>query len=701
MCPKQTGGSPNADEVPTAFPVVSLSSKVKRMSLVGSLEDLGLGEIMQIVSLSGKSGVLWIRSNHGEGHVLFRRGLIRGAFVKDGPRDLRDLVASAGVLPADQVAALDAAARAESVPLEALLCARTSLDAGCIDELRGRYVEETVLRMFGWPSGEFSFEIRDEPGGGEIAEDLLLRTGLNAQFLALEGTRMRDEGGVEAPEIGGASAAAAEDDETSFADFDDDEEASDDPFRSRARVDVATAGVLEAELEPATDDDTDAPLLATTAEDDTAVGFEAIPAVEPEPHDVEEPPALQISVLDLVDDEVDGEELPALLPAADDEGEAGAESADEETTLSAATPGDLARPAELLVPAAPTAGTTRPGAGPLAVVVVDPELAVLEWVKRALAPLPVRAHIFQRSEQAIARIRQYLVRGDVPLVLLSTATPPDPVSGAKDWAEIAARLRAQVPNVPLVLLAAPGVTVSPVNERAIPDALSARPDLTMLSDERARDRRETLAVELRGALERAHAKAAPRGPLAPPRQESADALRNLREVSARLRDPASRGDVLRLLLEYAGSVFDRVAIFAIREGEAFGVAQVGLPGAGGPDDEDLRKIRFPSDEPAWCRNVLTTRAPLRAALEDDGDRDLASRLGSTAPSELYAAPIESGERIAAVLYADNLGSRRPLGDTSALEVVLHEAGLALERAVLERALAQAEGERPATEPKPF
>src|SRR5690606_25148344 len=118
------------------------------MSLVGSLEDLGLGEILQIVSLSGKSGVLWIRSRHGTGHVVFSRGLIRGAFVKDGPRDLHALVAAAGVLPAEQLQALVQAARAEGAPLEALLCARTSLDAGCLDELRGRHVEETVLRMF-------------------------------------------------------------------------------------------------------------------------------------------------------------------------------------------------------------------------------------------------------------------------------------------------------------------------------------------------------------------------------------------------------------------------------------------------------------------------------------------------------------------------------------------------------------------------
>jgi hypothetical protein len=42
--------------------------------------------------------------------------------------------------------------------------------------------------------------------------------------------------------------------------------------------------------------------------------------------------------------------------------------------------------------------------------------------------------------------------------------------------------------------------------------------------------------------------------------------------------------------------------------------------------------------------------------------------------------------VIALLYGDNLPEDGPLGDTSALEVVLHHAGLALDRAALERAL---------------
>jgi len=592
------------------------------MSLVGSLEDLGLGEILQIVSLSGKSGVLLIHSPDGEGRILFRSGLIRGALVKDGPRDLCELLAQSGALPVAELDALQEEAQSDGAPLEALLTARTSLDAARLDELRERHVESTVLRMFSWRTGEFSFEIREEPGDGEV-EDLLLRAGLNAQFLALEGTRLRDEGGRSAR---GAAPRAAEE-----------------------RAGTASDGL-----------------------------------------DLDGPAELQITVLELVDEELDASALPQALEASD------GPSLDDEPTLGGASPGPTPQPLPAAAPRESSAPDAARGAPPAAledcaVVAVDRELAALEWIKRALAPASPRVHIFQSSEQAIARIRQYVARGERPVVVLTTATPPDPISGARDWSEIAARLRAQVPHVPIVLLAAPGSPVAPVSERAIPDALATRPDLTVLSDERARERRESLGIELRSALERARGKsAAPRGAA---RSESGDALRSLREVSARLRDPSSRGDVLRLVIDYAARSFERVAVFAVRDGEAQGVAQVGLAAAGGPDDVDLRRMRFPADEPAWFRKVAASRAPLRAAPDDEGDRDLAARLGREQPSEVYVAPIESGERIAAVLYADNLPSRRPLPDTSAVEVVLHEAGLALERSVLERALEEVEGER--------
>jgi len=44
------------------------------MGLVGSLEDLGLGDILQIVSLARKSGVLNLSSGEVKGKIIFKDG---------------------------------------------------------------------------------------------------------------------------------------------------------------------------------------------------------------------------------------------------------------------------------------------------------------------------------------------------------------------------------------------------------------------------------------------------------------------------------------------------------------------------------------------------------------------------------------------------------------------------------------------------
>ena len=97
---------------------------------------------------------------------------------------------------------------------------------------------------------------------------------------------------------------------------------------------------------------------------------------------------------------------------------------------------------------------------------------------------------------------------------------------------------------------------------------------------------------------------------------------------------------------------------------------------------------------AWFRSVLEHRHSLRAAPTDGGDYTLAALLGSAAAQEAYIAPIESGGEVVALVYADNLVSERPLGDSRALEVVLHHVGLALERSMLQRALAEAQNPDP-------
>ncbi len=560
------------------------------MSLVGSLEDLSLGDILQIIHLSRKSGTLWIRSAAGEGQVVFSAGLICGAFAKDGPGELRDLLLATGTLPSADLEAAVEEARARGLSLAAALEERRVVGAEALEELRRGHIEASVLRMFTWTSGEFSFEIQDRPD--DSTEDLFVRPGLNPQFLALEGTRLHDEA------------------------------------RGAASGDDALARAEEAVL-----------LVAAEEEDGDGPVAEA----------------------DLVDAEQAAE--PAVAEPA--------------KVRKAAAPAPPPAPPRLHAPGPPAA-----------VVAIDHDLASLEWLKAALAPSHPRVHIFQRSDQGISRIRQYLARAEMPLVVLSAEAPPDPVSGARDATEIIRRLKLQAPRMPVFLARRAGDPAEPGGADGVLD----KPTPTQLADPRCAAERARAAEVLRGAL-REHLARAPERPAGAVRRGelSPDTLARLRSASERLRDPASGGDVLSLALRFAAETFSRVAVFMVRDEQVLGLAQIGLPKAGGPGDAGIGEVTLPHRESAWFRRVIDRRSPARAAPEDEGDQRLAVLLGNAIPAEAYVAPIESGERVVALLYADNLPAGEPIGDTAALEIVLHEAGLALDRAVLERALAEAEG----------
>jgi hypothetical protein len=170
------------------------------MSLVGSLEDLGLGDILQIISLSRKSGLLLLRSDRGEGRITFQDGQVRGALVKGGPADLRALVVNAGVLSEGELDALEADARARKISVPVALEGHPSLSVERLDELRRVNAETAVVEMFRWRAGDFSFEIREETDADREG-GLLLTNGLSAQYLAMEATRLRDEAEPATPDL--------------------------------------------------------------------------------------------------------------------------------------------------------------------------------------------------------------------------------------------------------------------------------------------------------------------------------------------------------------------------------------------------------------------------------------------------------------------------------------------------------------------
>ena len=132
-----------------------------------------------------------LRSDSGDGRIVLRDGLVQGAAIKGGPEDLRALLLAEGWIDAPGFDRARSLAGAESLALDEALQRACGLAPERLASLRRQHVERSVMRMFGWRSGEFNFEIRDELSAED--RELLLPSGLNTQYLAMEATRLGDE----------------------------------------------------------------------------------------------------------------------------------------------------------------------------------------------------------------------------------------------------------------------------------------------------------------------------------------------------------------------------------------------------------------------------------------------------------------------------------------------------------------------------
>ena len=169
------------------------------MSLVGNLEDLGLGEILQIVSLSRKTGVLSLQSRGREGAVVFRQGQVVRATSSTYQQSLGEVLIQKGVIHLSSLRKALALQQESGFRerLGVILIKNFGIAQEVIEEVVCEQIENVVFSLFAWIEGRFEFEIQEhiETVDGTKLDPLqfMLDQGLNPQFLAMEGPRILDE----------------------------------------------------------------------------------------------------------------------------------------------------------------------------------------------------------------------------------------------------------------------------------------------------------------------------------------------------------------------------------------------------------------------------------------------------------------------------------------------------------------------------
>ena len=164
------------------------------MSLVGNLEDLGLAELLQIVSLSHKSGTLQLSSHGRAGTIYFRDGLVIRATASTCPEHLGDLLLRGGLI---DVATLRQALLLQQTTsggrrLGEILAREFGLKHSAIDDLVRDHIERLICGFFAWESGDFALDlgVPAEVAATDLDPlQFMLDSGLNPHWLAMEGSR--------------------------------------------------------------------------------------------------------------------------------------------------------------------------------------------------------------------------------------------------------------------------------------------------------------------------------------------------------------------------------------------------------------------------------------------------------------------------------------------------------------------------------
>lgn len=191
------------------------------MGLVGNLEDLSLGEILQIVSLSRKTGILTISSEGREGSISFRQGQVVRAYSTVSQQSLGEVLIQKGDVDAATLRAALSYQQEHGFAerLGCILVKNFGVSSELIEEVVREQIENIVFSLFTWIKGNFSFEVLDaiETVDGIRLDPLqfMLDQGLNPQFLAMEGTRILDEE-RNAAENASATDVVAEEDDFAF-----------------------------------------------------------------------------------------------------------------------------------------------------------------------------------------------------------------------------------------------------------------------------------------------------------------------------------------------------------------------------------------------------------------------------------------------------------------------------------------------------
>lgn len=558
------------------------------MNLVGNLEDLGLGEILQIVSLSRKSGILTLNGAKGEGEIVFSKGEVIRAASPEYTGGLGELLVRKGVI--DHATMERACSMQESEGFKerigTILSRHFKIPAEAIDGVIRKQIERIVGSFFGWTVGTFDFELQEHMDIVDAMEtepmQFMLAQGINSQYLAIEGSRLLDEKRL----------------------YNGDDHSAEPSLRETPHAGFGEGSTFNFPVD----------IERHTAE----------PSPEPgERH-----------IILLVDDHAATRDaLTVSLEECGYEVFPFAGGADSPLMRLASLHREGVRPTLLLDLLMPKMDGTGIMGG----------IELLDLIRANFSDIPVLAMTDRNNEEA----EQELSRMGYPFIMKPGEDEIGDPGAVNDF-------------MAGLLSGLNGVRTSRGTFEA--------------------DENVNLGDELRQELGEEPA-------TNPPSVVQSTGISLLRGMLEELNDPAPEGGITLLVLRFAAEFMNRGVIFTVRREKIEGLGQFGINSKRGSADAIVRSMKIPRGEDSLFTGVMEARASLKVVPNDGRwTRYILENLGGEAPAEIFLGPIVSEGKVVAILYGDNLPENKTIGDTDSLEIFLSQAGVAMEKALLQRKL---------------
>jgi len=156
----------------------------------------------------------------------------------------------------------------------------------------------------------------------------------------------------------------------------------------------------------------------------------------------------------------------------------------------------------------------------------------------------------------------------------------------------------------------------------------------------------------------------------------------LKQLINELSNPNDIGEVSATILRLSAEYLDRGALFIAGDDEFTGVAGFGVTGPGEEMAARVQSMRISRAMPSILGDVAASGEVHRGKMRRTAANvQLIDGLGGLLPTEVVALPIMHARRTIGILYGDNAANRAPIDTMTGLEIFLSQAGYAFGNAV--------------------